>query len=116
MIRYSNKARCFGTRCCVGPEAIAVCWTPGRGLKGKKKKLFLLLFSSYYRIKIKIWLVQYCFTIDWSEPRFMYCHAVLSGTEWLNLVIKGTFDLCCTARARKRGEEQSETRQEAEKN
>ena len=24
---------------------------------------------------------------------------MLSGREWLNVVMKGTFDLCCTARA-----------------
>ena len=37
----------------------------------------------------------------------------VSHLLWLN-VVKGTFGLYCTAWARKRGEEQSKTRQEAE--
>ena len=82
----------------------------GAWLERKKKMTCFSSSFSYYRIEIKIWLLLYSFTIDWSKPWFIYCHAVLSGREWLNLVMKRTFDLCCTARARKRGEEQSETR------
>ena len=39
----------------------------------------------------------------------MYDRSVLSGRKCCNFVVKETFDLCCTARARKRGQDQSKT-------
>ena len=37
VLRYSNEARCVGTRCCEGPEAIAACSTRGRGSREEIK-------------------------------------------------------------------------------
>ena len=55
----------------------------------------------YFRtIQDRVWFVRDCFKVDVSKTRFMYERSVLSGWEWLNLVLKTTFDLCCTARAR----------------
>ena len=63
------------------------------------------------RIEIKIRSVQYCFTINLIKPGL--CTAVLSGREWLNVVMKGAFALCYTARVRKQGGKQFKTRQRA---
>ena len=64
----------------------------------------------YFRtIEDKVWFARYCIKVDVSKTWVMYGRSVLSGWEWLNLVMKGTFDLCCTARAKlRRGEIQNE--------
>ena len=46
VIRYSNEARCVGTRCYEGPEAIAACSTRGRGSREGNKKRKIDLSSS----------------------------------------------------------------------
>ena len=38
VIRYNNEARCVGTRCCEGPEAIAACSARGRGSREINKR------------------------------------------------------------------------------
>ena len=65
-------------------------------------------------VENKVWFARCCFTVDLSKTRLMYDRAVLSGRDWFNFVVKITFGLCCTARARKREEEQSKTGQEAD--
>ena len=55
----------------------------------------------YFRtIENNIWFARYCLKVDVSKTWFMCGRSVLSGREWWNLVMKGTFDLCCTARTR----------------
>ena len=44
----------------------------------------------------------------------MYDRAVPYGRGWFNFVVQGTFGLRRTARARRRGEEQSKTGQDAD--
>ena len=34
--RYSNEARCFGTRYCLDPEVVATCWSTEVWLVGNK--------------------------------------------------------------------------------
>ena len=45
----------------------------------------------------------YVIILQQIEVNLGLCTAVLSGREWLNLEMRGTFDRCCTAWARKRG-------------
>ena len=63
LIRYSNEARCVGTRCCEGPEAIAACSTRGRGSRKKNVNVIFLC----YPIEIKVRHVPYCFTVSWEK-------------------------------------------------
>ena len=53
VIRYSNEMRCFGTRCCEGPEAIAGRWAMGRGSKGEKTLPVSLFVTSPTVLKVR---------------------------------------------------------------
>ena len=69
-------------------------------------EIMCLYFSemSYYyfrTVEDKVWFARYCFKVDVRKIWFVYGRSVLSGWEWLNLVMKATLSLCCIARVRK---------------
>ena len=114
VVRYSNVARCVGTRCYEGPEAIAACSTRGRGSRERNKIKIDLSSSTEVRRWCCGWHVILHLPAEWQnkikmEDVFSYIVFAPSGSSiaarghlwcWLATVARRLLPYGCAQRLR----------------